>query len=151
MTLSPRKLNAYLSYKLPAAYLCGVRVRTIDAGSCLVSVRHRWINQNPFRSMFWAVQGMAAELATGAIVMAKIRNSGKSIAMLVASNQAGFTKKATGRISFSCTEGHKVDLAISQAIQTGAPQSFWMTSVGTDEQGDEVSHFKFEWTIKLRE
>ena len=34
--------------------------------------------------MFWAVQGMAAELATGALVMQKIKASGKNISMLVA-------------------------------------------------------------------
>ena len=33
--------------------------------------------------MFWAVQGMAAELTTGALVMAKINESGKKISMLV--------------------------------------------------------------------
>ena len=31
----------------------------------IVTVRHKWFNQNPFKSMFWAVQGMAAELSTG--------------------------------------------------------------------------------------
>jgi hypothetical protein len=35
----------------------------------VVSVKHRWINQNPFNSMYFAVQAMAAELATGALVM----------------------------------------------------------------------------------
>ena len=43
----------------------GVRTKYIDNSKCIVVVKHRWINQNPFDSMFWAVQGMAAELATG--------------------------------------------------------------------------------------
>ena len=102
MKISPRKLNAFLSFKLPVAFLCGVRTKHLDEEQCRVSVKHRWINQNPFNSMFWAVQGMAAELTTGALVMSKIKESGRPISMLVANNNASFTKKATGRIYFIC-------------------------------------------------
>ena len=64
---------------MPAAYFTGVRVKTLIMTSMYVTVKHRWINQNPFKSMFWAVQGMAAELTTGAISMNKIKESGKNI------------------------------------------------------------------------
>lgn len=150
MKISPRKLNIYLSFKLPSAYLCGVRTKYIDSESCKVSVKHRWINQNPFKSMFWAVQGMAAELTTGALVMTKIKASGQPIAMLVISNHSVFLKKATGRINFLCTDGHLVDRAIKAAIETGEAQRLLMTSVGTDETGEDVSNFSFEWSIKKR-
>ncbi|MBA6154349.1 DUF4442 domain-containing protein [Gelidibacter maritimus] len=151
MNISPRKLNAFLSFKLPSAFFCGVRATYIDDEQCKVRVKHRWINQNPFNSMFWAVQGMAAELTTGALVMSKIKNSGQPISMLVASNNATFTKKATGRINFKCTDGYKVDEAIKNAITTGEGQTIWMNSVGTNEDGVEVSNFNFEWTLKVRE
>ena len=150
MKISPRKLNAFLSFKLPSAYLCGVRTKYIDDEQCKVSVKHRWINQNPFNSMFWAVQGMAAELTTGALVMSKIKASGKPISMLVVTNNASFTKKATGRIHFICTDGQKVDEAINKTIETGEGQTLWMKSVGTNAEGVEVSNFNFEWTIKMR-
>ena len=101
--------------------------------------------------MFWAVQGMAAELSTGAMVMAKIRASGKRISMLVANNKATFTKKATGRITFQCDEGNLIDDAIKKTIETGEGQTFWMNSVGKNEDGVEVSNFSFEWTIKLKD
>jgi hypothetical protein len=150
MKLSPSKLNMFLMFKLPSAYFCGVRTTSIDNEQCTVSVKHRWINQNPFNSMFWAVQGMAAELTTGALVMSKIRNSGKTISMLVANNNASFTKKATGRITFQCNEGKKVDDAIEKAITTGEGQTIWMHATGTNAEGVEVSTFNFEWTIKVK-
>lgn len=150
MIISPRNLNAFLSFKLPSAYLCGVRTKFIDHEQCKVSVKHRWINQNPFNSMFWAVQGMAAELTTGALVMSKIKDSGKPISMLVVTNNASFTKKATGRINFICRDGIKVDEAIKKTIETGEGQTVWMNSVGTNEEGIQVSNFNFEWTIKVR-
>ena len=77
MKVTPCKLNVFLMFKLPAAFFTGVRAKFIDDSKCTVTVKHRWINQNPFRSMFWAVQGIAAELTTGALVMQKIRQSGK--------------------------------------------------------------------------
>lgn len=150
MNISPSKLNTFLLFKLPAAYFTGVRTKQISDTTCVVSVKHRWINQNPFNSMFWAVQGMAAELTTGALVMKKIRESGKKISMLVANNNATFTKKATGRITFSCDEGLKIDEAISKAIETGEGQTVWLNANGINKDGLEVSSFNFEWTLKVK-
>ncbi len=150
MTISTSKLNTFLMFKLPAAYFCGIRTKYIDDKKCIVKVRHRWINQNPFKSMFWAVQGMAAELTTGAMLTTKIRESGKNISMLVANNNASFTKKATGIITFICEDGHLIDNAISKAISTGDGQTIWMNSIGANADGIQVSSFNFEWTIKLK-
>ncbi|GAA4276243.1 DUF4442 domain-containing protein [Aquimarina mytili] len=150
MNITPGKLNTFLLLKLPSAWLCGVRVKKIDRNNCTVTVKHRWINQNPFNSMFWAVQGMAAELTTGALVTGYIRNSGKKISMLVANNNATFTKKATGRITFVCNDGHLVEDAIKKTIETGEGQTVWMKSVGTNKEGIEVSSFNFEWTVKVK-
>ena len=136
--------------KLPSAYLCGVRTKSMNDTTCVVSVKYKWINQNPFNSMFWAVQGMAAELSTGALVMHKIRSSGKKISMLVANNNASFTKKATGRIIFSCNQGVDIDEAIQKAIETKEGQTVWLSSVGINSDGMKVSEFNFEWTLKVK-
>jgi len=138
-------------FKLPAAFFTGVRTKYIDDQTCVVMVKHRWINQNPFKSMFWAVQGMAAELTTGALVMSKIKNSDKNISMLVAKNNATFIKKATGKITFVCKEGHKIDQTITRAIETNEGQTVWLNAIGSNEEGVEVSNFNFEWTLKVRD
>jgi len=150
MKLSPTKINTFLLFKLPAAYFTGVRVKSISETICITTVKHRWINQNPFKSIFWAVQGMAAELSTGAMVMAKIKESNKKISMLVANNSATFTKKARGRILFTCTDGVMINEAINKTIATGKGQTIWMKSVGKDMAGDVVSIFEFEWTLKVK-
>ncbi|WP_203258535.1 DUF4442 domain-containing protein [Hyunsoonleella ulvae] len=150
MKLTPSKLNTFSMFKLPSAYLCGVRVKYLDDEKCIIKVRHRWINQNPFKSMFWAVQGMAAELSTGALMIGKIQESGKKVSMLVTTNNATFTKKATGRITFTCNDGHLIDEALKKTIETGAGQTIWMKSVGVNEGGVEVSTFNFEWSIKIK-
>lgn len=149
-TLNEKNINRFLMFKLPSAWLCGVRVAVLKSDFCKVHVTHKWINQNPFNSMFWAVQGMAAEMSTGALVMTKIQNSGKNISMLVANNKANFSKKAKGKIVFTCEDGAKIDDALRKAIETGIGQTFWMTAIGKDAIGDIVSTFDFEWTIKCK-
>ena len=150
MALSPSKLNTFLMFKLPSAYFCGIRTKYLDDKKCIVKIKHRWINQNPYKSMFWAVQGMAAELTTGALLTSKIRESDKNISMLVLNIKANFTKKATGIITFVCNEGHLIDNAIEKAITTGEGQTIWMNSIGTNAEGIQVSSFNFEWTIKVK-
>lgn len=150
MQLSPRKINLFLLFKLPAAYFTGVRVAAISGTACTTRVRYRWINQNPFKSMFWAVQGMAAELSTGALVMGKIKMSGRKISMLVISNKASFHKKAKGKITFTCNDGAALDEVIREAIATGQGQTVWMKAEGKNSTGELVSIFEFEWTLKLK-
>ena len=150
MEINVSKLNQFLFFKLPSAFLCGVRVKAINEKQCVVSVKHRWINQNPFKSMYFAVQSMAAELSTGALVMLHIKQSGRSVSMLVAANKSVFHKKATGRITFTCSDGDKIRDAIALTIASGEGQTCWMQSVGTNQKGEIVSEMHFEWTVKVK-
>lgn len=150
MKFTPSKLNMFMFFKLPSAYWSGVRVKSIAGEKCEVKVKHKWFNQNPFKSMYFAVQAMSAEFTTGALVMFHIQQSKKNISMLVAQNKAVFTKKATGRIVFTCEEGLKIKDVIQKAIDTNEGQTVWLTSRGVNEKGEQVSEMQFEWTIKVR-
>ena len=144
------KLHLYLLLKLPSAFFSGVRVKTINDKSFQTSVSLSWINQNPFKSMFWAIQGMAAELSTGLLIMNKIKNSGNSISMLVLNNKASFYKKGKGKLFFSCDQGNQIDHVIKAAIDSGEGQTVTLISKGINKDQVCVSEFEFEWTLKLR-
>ncbi|MBC7641781.1 MAG: DUF4442 domain-containing protein [Flavobacterium sp.] len=150
MELSKSKINTFLMFKLPSAYICGVRVQFISNQKCVVSVKHRWINQNPFKSMYFAVQSMAAELSTGALVMSQIKRSNKNISMLVANSRSNFSKKATGRITFTCNDGKSIEKIIQESIDTNEGKTIWMKAIGRDENGDQVSEFDFEWSLRVK-
>ena len=150
MQFTPSKLNTFMFFKLPSAFWSGVRVKSISPEVCAVTVKHRWFNQNPFNSMYFAVQAMAAEFTTGALFMFQIKQSGKSISMLVAQNKSIFTKKATGRITFTCNQGNLIKDTIKKAIDTHEGQTIWLTSIGKNEKDEQVSEMQFEWTIKVR-
>ena len=147
---SPFQYNIYTFFKLPSVWWCGIRVKSVNEKSCLIGVKHRWINQNPFKSMFWAVQGMAGELSTGLLLSNEIEISKRKFSMLVLNNKANFSKKATGKILFSCDQGSEIKESINLAISSGEPQTIWLNSSGIDSSGDVVSKFSFQWTLKVK-
>lgn len=150
MPLTPSKLNKITLFKLPAAFFCGVRTSVLNGDRCETKVRFQWINQNPFRSMYFAVQAMAAELSTGALVMFHIKEQDANVSMLVASNRSEFKKKATGLIRFYCEDGSKVASGIEETLRTGEGVVVTLVSVGKNEKGEEVSRMEFDWTFKRR-
>lgn len=150
MKFTPIKINSFLLFKLPAAFFTGVRLQTIDEKGATVTVKHRWINQNPFKSLFWAVQGIASELSTGVLVMREIADSGRKISMLVTNMNATFTKKATGIATFVCTDAHLIREAIQKSIETGDGETVIMKSEGFNADGVSVSQFEFMWSVKVK-
>ncbi len=150
MQFIPSKINRFLMFKLPAAWIAGVRVKEITDEKAVVTARHKWINQNPFQSMYFAVLAMGAELSTGILVMKKIQESNRNISMLVTHIEADFTKKARGKIRFVCEEGNLIDEKIKRAVETGEGVTFNLNSKAFDEKNDLVCHFVFQWSIKIK-
>ena len=136
--------------KLPLAYLGGVRVNTLSDKEATVKISHKWMNQNPFQSMFWAAQGMAAEMSTGVLVMKAIEDAKEKVSMLVTHQEANFYKKATGKIIFTCAGGKEISEAIKASKETKEGQVVVLTSEGKNEEGLVVSKFSFEWSLKVK-
>ncbi len=143
-------INLLLLTQLPSAFFTGVRLKSLEDKKAVTTVKYQWINQNPFKSMYFAVQCMASELSTGVLVLKKIQDSDKKISMLVTEQHSTFSKKARGRIYFTCDDGYKINKVIQDAINTGECQTIELTSIGVDEQGDEVSRFIYQWSLKLK-
>ena len=147
MELTPFGINLYTFFNLPSAWWCGVRVKKITRKYCSTKVNLNWINKNPFKSMFWAIQGMAAELSTGVLIMQASKSFKCDISMLVINNKATFRKKARGQIVFSCNNGEAVEKTFTKLFKTNKSQTLWLQAIGVDEEGDIVSTFDFEWTL----
>ena len=149
MKYTPTQINKWMLFKLPAAWLTGVRISSISDTKCEVKVRFKWINQNPYRSMFWAVQGMAAELTTGMLLTKSIQESNTNISMLLVGNKSNFYKKAVGKIKFICDQGETAKELIN-LTKKNITHKAWLKAKGFDETGDVVSEFDFEWSCKKR-
>jgi hypothetical protein len=150
MKITPRKVNLFMLFKLPLGYMSGMRIKSITDTVAVVKITHKWVNQNPFKSMFWAAQGMAAEMSTGVLVMRAIEESNVKVSMLVTHQEANFFKKATGKILFTCSGGKQISEAIQISKETKEGQVVVLTSEGKNEEGVVVSKFSFEWSLKVK-
>ena len=121
------KYNFYLFFQLPSAFFCGVRLKYLGSSKAIVSIKHSWFNKNPYKSIFWAAQGMAAELTTGSLLIKTINQSGHNVSMLVVENKSSFYKKATGKIIFQCNEGNYTQIKHSQLANTSSRIYFTVT------------------------
>ena len=149
--LTPKKLNWMVLWQLPSAYLCGVRTRFLNEKSCTVTVRLNRINQNPFGSLYFAVEAMAAELSTAALLLYQNEQNTTKISMLIAENKCVFKQKAIGKISFTCHQGDQVKQIMQQAIASGESQKFWLQTEGKNENGETVALMDFLWSIKPKQ
>ena len=144
------KYNLFLFKDLPSAWLCGIRVSELNDKKCLVRVKHNWFNSNPFRSLYWAVQGMASELTTGMLIIKEKDNFDFNISMLVVSNSSKFLKKAKGKIIFECNDVKNIKDSFQKLTKNNPTAIIKLSSKGYDSVGDIVSEFIYEWSIKRK-
>ena len=144
---SPIRFLLWTFRKFPASRFSGLRMDKLDAESCVVSIPGGWRSQNPFSSMYWAVQGMGAELSTAGYPLALVNSMEAPTRTLVVGQEAKFTKMAKGRIRFTSEDGNLARGALEQSIETGKPVDFELTSVGSDSQGEVVSEWVFKWNF----
>lgn len=142
--------NLFLLIKLPAAFFCGLNIRKLDVDNCEVTLPYGWRSQNPFQSIYFAAQAMAAEMSTGALALLAIENANAPVGMLVVNLEATFTKKADKLTTFTCTEGAKVFEAIDTALKTGEKVPVTIESIGTMPDGTEVARFLITWSFKKK-
>ena len=146
----PIRFRAFLFSRLPAAFFSGVRVKTIDDTTAIVTVPYRWFSKNPFKSTYFACLAMAAEMSTGLLAMMTVYKSDPPISMLVTGLEASYFKKATGRCTFTCNEGLPVRETIDAAIETKTGKSIRLRSAGINTDGELVAEFFITWSFKVK-
>ena len=147
--LHPLKLRLFMLRRLPMAWLAGLRLAAFTPAAATVTVRFRYLTQNPFRSIYFACLAMAAELASGIQALMHAQ-AGAPVSMLVVGVRGDFTKKAVGLISFTCPDGGRIAAAVAESRATGEGQVVECVSTGVDEAGDEVAVFRFTWSFRAR-
>ncbi len=147
---NPLLMRLFMLLKLPLGLVAGMRLLSVDGERCRTAIRYGWRNTNPFRSMYFAAQSMAAELSTGALALLAVEVAPASVAMLITGLEASFGKKAAGRVTFTCEDGGKLFAAVGETLATGEPALARAETVGRLDDGTEVSRFVFTWSFKKR-
>lgn len=148
LATKPFQMKLFMLAKLPMGLLAGLKVVELDEQKSVVSVPFKCLNKNPFRSMYFAVLSMAAELSSGILALAAVHESSKPVSMLVLNMQAEFIKKAKTKITFRCDDGEEIKKAIEKCIQVGEGETLKVRSEGIDSDGEKVADFSFTWTFK---
>ena len=146
----PLKFRMFLLSKLPAAYVAGVRVRSISETRCAVSIPYKWYNRNPFRSTYFACLSMAAEMSTAALAMGHLYKRNPSVSMLVVKVEGEYFKKSTERTTFICDDGQLIEETIENTITSGEPKTVTARSTGRDRSGEVIAVFNITWSFKRR-
>jgi len=148
--MNPVAYRMFLLTKLPLVYFTGIRIVALSEQSCTTTASYKWLNQNPFRSMYFAVMQMAAELSTGVLSMANIFEQHPAVSMLVVKTEGVYHKKAIGKVSFTCNDGKMVSEVIEQTKKTGERCSVKCYSVATNAEGETIAEFWITWSFKRR-
>jgi hypothetical protein len=148
--LSPFAMKFFLLAKLPLAFMAKLRIVKLDDHVCAVTLPYGWRTQNPFQSIYFAAQAMAAELSTGTPALLAIENSGAKVSMLVVDMKAEFVKKGTSLTTFVCEDVQGFMEAVNRSVETGESVTFTAKSTGTMADGTVVSNFSFTWSFKAK-
>lgn len=146
----PWLFRLFLIRKMPIAWIAGLRLRRLDRDSCTASMPYRWLSQNPFRSIYFATQAMAAELSTGALAILAVTGARPSVSMLITGLEAEYSKKADRTVYFHCDDGARLLETVDRAMAGGEGESVTVETVGRYADGTEVSRFRFTWSFKPR-
>ena len=153
--LRKKMLNPFIFFlftllKVPAVAIAGIRIKRLSAATCTASVPFKFLNKNPFKSMYFAVQAMAAEISTAIPAMLAIEKHDLSFAMLVIDVKAEFFKKGISKVTFTCSDGLAFAAALEKCVNTSEPITVVAKTVGTMADGTIVSEFHFTWSFKAR-
>jgi hypothetical protein len=147
---SPVKFRLFLMKKLPAALFSGLNIESINEQSCTVSVPYKWFTQNPFRSTYFACLSMAAEMSTGALVLAQVYQRVPAISTLIVAVDSVYHSKAVNKTFFTCVDGLLIKKVVEEAARSNAPQTVKTYAKGVNANGDLIAEFWFTWSIKAK-
>ena len=147
---SPLLFRFFLFQKLPAAFFAGLRIHHFDANTCVVRIRYSWFSMNPFKSIYFAVEAMAAEMCSGMLAFGQVYQRTPKVSMLVVKMEVTFVKKATGVILFTCEDGQMIQNAINDAIASREGKTIVCKSVGKNSANEVVAEFKITWSFKAK-
>lgn len=147
---NPVLFKFFILKNLSAAFWAGLNIQHFDVESCVVRVKLSWFNQNPFRSMYFAVEAMAAEMSSGMLAYAQVHKRNPAVSMLVEKVEAHFVKKATGTIFFTCEDGKAMEAAVEETVKTGEGVKLISKSIGKNQDGIIVAEFTFTWSFKAK-
>jgi len=144
--LNPWKLRLWMLKSLTMGLLTGMVIVELNEAGCRVMVKDRWWLRNPFRSLYWAVMSMAAEMSTGALLYAYA--SGPKVQFILVEMKAKFYKKLRGKSFYFCPAGEVIRQQVAELQNTSDTRMVILPAVALDMSGTIVAEFEFYWQLR---
>ena len=148
--LNPFLFKLFLLLKLPMAFLAGIKLNELSDRKAVLQMKYKYLNKNPFGSIYFACLSMGGELASGILASSITYKCKPRISMLVVGVDIKFTKKAIGTIFFECDQGKEILAAIQKSINTDEGQTIDALTIAKNNQGDIVAEFLIKWSFKVK-
>jgi len=148
--LNPILFRLGMLYKLPLGLPTGMKVIRIDDAGATATVSYKFINKNPFKTTYWAVLGMVAEMVSGVILLNYAGNCSPSVATYVVGCDSKFLNRALGKTTFECNDAPLIKKMVEKAAATGEGYTFKTSTTGYSDDGTPVAEFVFTWSVKGR-
>ena len=147
---NPLLFNFFTFFKVPFLFWSGTKIVSFSSENCTTKVRYKFLNANPFNSMYFAVQSMAAEFATAAQALLAIEGASEKVVFIVVQCEGEFYKKVEGMIHFRSQDFSGFQLAVEEAIETGKQVEYRAKAEGLLADGTPASNFYFTWSFKRK-
>lgn len=149
MIKSPLYFKAFLLFRLPMAFFAGIKIDAIDKNHCNVSLPFKWLNKNPFGSMYFASLSMASELSTGLLVLQAIDAHEHHFSVLVKQMKGNFEKKGMETVFFECKVNQELLFDVfEKSIKSDTWETISIESIGKTKDGEICCTFEYEWAIR---
>jgi hypothetical protein len=140
----------FLIWKLPLAWMAGLKIGYLDGEGCEIRMQHRFWNSNPFGSMYFAAIAMGAEMSTGLPAYVYLRQQGLNVSLLLAGMEAAFHKKVVGRVHFRFDGMPELLANLETLSQSGDTCTAQLVSHCFSDQKQLLAEFRFTWTFRHR-
>jgi len=145
----PLALFLFFFTKIPTLLWWGVKLQKLDCFESTVVLPYRWRTQNPFKSIYFAAQSGAAELASGLLATLATEGMG-SVSTLVTEVSGSYVKKANQTVFFTCNQGEEIRKTVFETVEDKMPKSVQTKVIGKFRDGTIVSIHHITWSFKSR-
>ncbi len=143
----PFVFRKYLLKQVPLAFISGARLIKLDDTTAKVSIPFRYINKNPFGSMYLNSLAIGAELAGGILVMMYTLNSSPRIRAIIVESNAKYYRKAKSKVYFTSDAGYKIYNTIKYVYSLPTISNVVTKCCCKDKNGENIAEFNFIWQL----
>lgn len=150
---STLEIRSFGLTKVPLILYCMPTVLRLDDEACAVRIPLNWRTRNHYKSMYFGVLAVGADVAGGFLAMHHTHKSDKPVGLLFKDFKADFLKRPEADVVFSSTDGPAMAELVKQAVETGKRVNGITNVTATTPSltGDEpVAKFALTVSLKVR-